>query len=137
MKKLFSFVLVVTLFTACNSGSNSSANEMKNADSSNMKKENAMGSDSMNHSSMDMKAQMKEGSMMMMGGKMAIIKNGKPLIMTEETTCSDGCKVKPNGEVIMKDGKTMMMKDGDVIDQDGNMTSAGGKPMMMMNHDSM
>ena len=46
--------------------------------------------------------------------------------------------LKPNGEVVMKDGKKMMMTEGETIDKDGHMMDDKGKMMdMMMGDDKM
>lgn len=74
-----------------------------------------------------MPVNMDEGMMIMFGGHMMINKNKRTLPMTEAVTCTDGCKVNPNGEVVMKDGSTMMMKEGDIIDKDGKMIHPSGK----------
>jgi hypothetical protein len=59
--------------------------------------------------------------------------------MDQAMTCTDGCKVKPNGEVKMKDGKKMMMTEGMTIDKDGHMMDDKGKMMddMMMGDKKM
>ena len=70
---------------------------------------------------------MDEGMMIMFGGKMMINKNKRTIPMTETVTCSDGCKVHPNGKVEMTDGTSMMMKEGDIIDRDGKLIHPTGK----------
>ena len=37
-------------------------------------------------------------------GKMMIMKDSKWVLLEKQMTCTDGCKVKPSGEVVMKDG---------------------------------
>jgi hypothetical protein len=67
---------------------------------------------------------------------MMVMKDGKWELMEQEMTCTDSCKVKPNGEVVMKDGEKMMMTEGMSINKDGHMMDASGK-MMMMDDDKM
>ena len=67
--------------------------------------------------------------MTMKDGKMMVMKDGKWVSMDQQMTCTDGCKVKPNGEVVMKDGKKMMMTEGMTIDKDGHMMDDKGKMM--------
>ena len=133
MKKLFAIVFIAAFFTACN-GNDSSKTGTTTTDSSGMMNNNTMSTDTsmnMNHP-MDMK----EGMMVMKGGKMMVMKDGKMLLMEKQMTCTDGCKVNPTGEVVMKDGKTMMMKEGEIIDKDGNMMNDAGN-MKMVNDKMM
>jgi hypothetical protein len=41
--------------------------------------------------------------------------------MMEDETLTNGCKIKPDGTLIKKDGSKMMLKDGICIDKDGKM----------------
>lgn len=65
-----------------------------------------------------------EGGVMMHGGKMMQMKDGKMMPMTTDMTMSNGTKVMANGQVMMADGKTMMLKDGQAV-------SMGGQVMTM------
>ena len=68
---------------------------------------------------------------MMMNGKMMMMKDGKPAgQMTKEMTMSNGTKVMADGSMMMKDGGKMMMKDGQMMMMDGKMMD-GGKAMGM------
>jgi len=58
---------------------------------------------------------------MMMDGKMMVVKDGKSMAMDKEMTMGNGCKVMTNGKVVMKDGKEMMMKEGEMMSMDGKM----------------
>jgi len=64
-----------------------------------------------------------------------VMQDGKMMVMDKEMTCANGCKVKPSGEVVMKDGSKMKMTNGEMIDKDGNMMDKDGK-MMDMKMDS-
>jgi len=44
--------------------------------------------------------ELKDGAMMMKDGKMVIMEGSKWVPMTKTMTCTDGCKVMTNGEVI-------------------------------------
>ena len=130
MKKLIAIVSIAAFMTACN-GNQSSTSEMTTSDSTSLMKGSSMSHDSsMSMSTMNAPMDLKEGMMIMKGGKMMVMKEGKTKEMDQTMTCTDGCKVKPSGEVVMKDGKTMMMKEGEVIDKDGNMMNDNGKMMM-------
>jgi hypothetical protein len=73
---------------------------------------------------------------MMKDGKMWVVKN-----MTTTMTCKNGSTVMANGTVKGKDGKTMMMKNGDCITEGGDMMKMdmSSKPMncMMMKDGKM
>lgn len=51
--------------------------------------------------------------------KMWVVKSGTVTEMTDSTTLSNGTVVKPNGEIVTKDGQTQVLKDGQYIDVDG------------------
>jgi hypothetical protein len=68
---------------------------------------------------------------------MMVMKDGKWAVMDQAMTCTDSCKVKPNGEVVMKDGEKMMLTEGMTIDKDGHMMDASGKMMDMKMDDKM
>lgn len=73
---------------------------------------------------MDKKEQgmdMKKDHVMMMGGKMKMVKNGKEAPMEKEMTMGNGTVVMADGMCKMKDGTTMTMKNGDMMDMDGKM----------------
>ena len=79
-----------------------------------MKKGMKMGK--MNH-----KMGMKKDHIMMMDGKMKMVKNGKEMPIENEMTMGDGTKVMADGMCTKKDGTTMTMKNGDMMDMDGKM----------------
>ncbi|TKK66305.1 hypothetical protein FC093_17115 [Ilyomonas limi] len=58
---------------------------------------------------------------MMMSGKMMIIKSGKSTMMDKDIKLGDGTVVMRDGKVKTKDGKVMRMKDGDMIYMNGKM----------------
>jgi hypothetical protein len=57
-------------------------------------------------------AKMKDGKLVVMHEGIAIISNA---------TLKNGVMIKPDGMVTKKDGSTMMLKEGECIDKDGNM----------------
>jgi imidazolonepropionase-like amidohydrolase len=52
---------------------------------------------------------------------MCMIKAGKELPMAKEVLMPNGSKVMTNGAVLMKDGKIIVMKEGDKVDMSGNL----------------
>lgn len=57
-------------------------------------------------------------------GKMMIKRDGKKMIMTTPAVIGDGTQVMLDGTIMMKDGKTKMLKDGQEVDWDGRIKSA-------------
>lgn len=55
----------------------------------------------------------------MKDGKVWMMKDGKKTEVKQEVTLTDGTKVNPNGTVIMADGSSKMMQNGDMISMDG------------------
>ncbi|MHA3772405.1 DUF6799 domain-containing protein [Verrucomicrobiota bacterium sgz303538] len=64
---------------------------------------------------------------MMEGGKMMVMKEGKTMPMQKEMTLTDGTKVMPDGTVMMKDGTKKMMKNGESISMEGKMMAPNHK----------
>ena len=64
------------------------------------------------------KTQMKE-YIMMMNGKMMVMKHGMTMDLKSDTTLKNGTKVMTDGTVKTKDGKTMTLKEGECIYGDG------------------
>lgn len=64
---------------------------------------------------------MKKDHVMMMGGQMKMVKNGKEMPMDKEMTMGNGTKVMTDGMCTKKDGTTMTMKNGDMMYMDGKM----------------
>ena len=58
---------------------------------------------------MSKKASTMKDCIMMKDGKMMVMKGGKSMVMDKEMMMSNGSKVMPNGEVMTKGGKTMML----------------------------
>jgi hypothetical protein len=69
---------------------------------------------------------MKDGVMAMRDGKMMVMKNGSWEQMKETVTCTNGVKVKTNGE-ITKGSRKKTLTEGMMIDKDGQLTDANGK----------
>lgn len=62
-----------------------------------------------------------QSGMMMAGGKMMVMKDGKTTAMTEDMSLPNGTKVMKDGSVKMADGSTVMMHDGDHMSMDGKL----------------
>ncbi len=133
MKKLFAILTITAFMIACNDSD--SKKETTTTDSTKMMKDTS----AMTVPSTTPGAKMEEGTMTMKDGKMMVMKDGKWVKMDKTITCTDSCKVKPNGQVVMKDGMKMMMTEGEMIDKDGHMMDKNGKmmDMMMMDHKMM
>ena len=58
---------------------------------------------------------------MMEGGKMTVMKEGKVMDLTSDMTLSNGAVVSADGKIKMKDGTSKMLKDGDRMFMDGKM----------------
>ena len=71
------------------------------------------------------KMDMKKDHMMMKGGRIEMVKAGKTMAMDKNMTLINGTTVSTGGMVKMKDGKTMQMKEGEMMYMDGKM---GGMP---------
>lgn|SRR5574338_583682 len=66
---------------------------------------------------------------MMKDGKVMMMKDGKATgPMDHEMTMTNGCKVKPDGTMTMKDGTKMRMQEGQMMTMDGKVVE-GGKGM--------
>ena len=63
----------------------------------------------------------KDGSAKMVNGKMMVMKGGSWTAMTSDVTMTDGSKVKTDGTVVMKNGKTQTLKNGQCVKPDGTM----------------
>ena len=59
---------------------------------------------------------------MMMDGKVMMMKDGKAMPMDKDMTMSDGSKVMMDGTVMKKDGSKMTMQNGDSMDMSGMMS---------------
>lgn len=68
---------------------------------------------------MDSKPMKMESCVMMHGGKMVCMKDGKSIPMTTTMTMKNGTKVMADGMVKMKDGKSMMLTDGQSVMMSG------------------
>lgn len=75
---------------------------------------------------------------MMMDGKMMVMKDNKVTPLTNEVTLSDGTKVMADGTVLAKDGTKSMLKEGDLLGMDGkplvkdHFLMKGGKMVAMV-----
>lgn len=73
------------------------------------------------------KMDMKKDHVMMMDGKMQMMKDGKTMPMDKDMTMGNGTEVMTDGMVKMKGGKTMTMKEGDMMDMNGKMSKMPAK----------
>ena len=56
-----------------------------------------------------------KNEIMMIDGKMTILKNGKTKMMAKDIILPNGSVVSPNGIVKMKNGTTIQMREGEMI----------------------
>lgn len=73
------------------------------------------------------KSKMMSDHVMMEGGKMMEMKDGKTMPMEKGMSMKNGTMIMTTGECTLKDGKKMMMKEGDCMEMSGKM----GKCAMM------
>jgi hypothetical protein len=67
--------------------------------------------------------------MVMKGGKVWVIKDGKTTAMDKDMDMPNGNKVMMDGTVMMKDGSKMTMKEGDHMNMNGDMMKMPAKKM--------
>ncbi|NML67351.1 hypothetical protein HHL22_19285 [Hymenobacter sp. RP-2-7] len=79
-----------------------------------------------------MESRGRESGVMMHGGQMMQMQDGKMMPMAQEMTMSNGTKVATNGQVTMAGGKTMMLQDGEGVSMGGQVMHHGGKKGKMM-----
>jgi hypothetical protein len=58
---------------------------------------------------------------MLVDGKVMMIKDGKMAKLESDVYLNNGTKVTPDGTCVNKAGTTMMMKEGEHLDMEGNM----------------
>lgn len=132
MKKLLSIVAIAAFMTACNDSSTTAdsagtdtskvSDDAKKTDTSTVMAPVAPDTAATASTS----PAIKDGMMTMKDAKMMVMKNGNWEKMEKAMTCTNGCKVMPNGEVSKK-GKKKMLTEGMMIDKDGQMMDAEGK----------
>lgn len=127
MKKLFSIFALGCLMAACNSGSSTTSTDTSAAMSTDT---TSMSTDTSSMAATDTSSAtsttMKDGVMTMKDGKMMVMQGGTWTAMTEDVTCTNGVKVKKDGE-ISKGSKKKKLAEGEMIDKDGQLTDANGK----------
>lgn len=64
---------------------------------------------------------MKEDCVMMKDSKMMVMKGGKTMAMDQDMTLTNGSVVSTNGMVVMSDGKSKQLKNGDCVYMSGKM----------------
>jgi hypothetical protein len=64
---------------------------------------------------------------MMRNGEIIVMRNGEEKMMEEEVALADGTKVRPDGQVLMPDGTTRMMREGETLTMDR--TPAGAEKL--------
>jgi len=128
MKKLLSIIALASFMTACNDSSTST--DTTTTDSTKMDTSSMMGAPPVatDTSAAMSSSAVKEDMMKMKDGKMMVMKNGSWEEMKEEMACTNGCKVKPNGEVTKGD-KKKTLTEGMMIDKDGQIMDVNGKMM--------
>lgn len=57
--------------------------------------------------------------LMFKDGKLTMVMGGKSMAADKEVALTNGAKVAVDGTVTMKDGKTMKMKEGEMMGMDG------------------
>jgi hypothetical protein len=67
---------------------------------------------------------MREHILMMKDGRVMIMRDGDMLPMEEEVTMPDGTQITVDGRVILPDGSSRMMMEGESIDLEGQMVDA-------------
>lgn len=75
--------------------------------------------------------------MMMKDGKMMQSMDGKTMMMEKTVTLANGTMVMTDGMVKMKDGKSMKLKEGECIDENGMITKMKMEKKMMKNDGKM
>ncbi len=75
---------------------------------------------------------MSRDGVMMKDGKMWEVKGGKDTELTHEVTLKNGWRVNSDGRVMMANGQSIQMKEGEILDMSGKVVRAGkmGKKMM-------
>lgn len=63
----------------------------------------------------------------MKNGEVWVVKDGKKNKMAAETMLNDGSRVMANGNVVLKDGTTRTLNNGERISMDGRWTNSNGK----------
>jgi hypothetical protein len=59
--------------------------------------------------------EMRQDHIIMQGGRVMMMKNGEMRPLDEEITLPDGTKIKADGMVLMPDGTTRMMAEGETM----------------------
>jgi hypothetical protein len=122
MKKLFVFLSVTALITACGNGTDKQSTSA--ADSTAVTQPATVVKDS----SAAVTPAVKDSLMQFKAGKVMISLGGSWSPLTGTVTTTNGRKVNPNGEV-SKNGKTKKLEEGMMIDKDGQLMDKDGKPM--------
>ena len=73
--------------------------------------------------------EMNEDMLTMKNGKMMMTKNGNTMPMDMDMTLSDGTKVMMDGILMMADGSTRRMMDGEAMTMAGKMAKMQEKDM--------
>lgn len=135
MKKLLMIVAIAVSMANCNDGDSTKV-ETTVADTTTAPNDSIVIDTVAQPDSSSVTMPPQEGTMAMTEGKMMIMKDGKWEKMNKTMTCTDGCKVTTSGDVIMKDGMKMKLKEGEMINKDGHMMDKNGKMMdMKMEHE--
>jgi hypothetical protein len=74
--------------------------------------------------------EMHEGMIMMKDGRVMTVQNGELKLLEEETTLPDGTRVRMDGTVLMTDGKTRRLAEGETLRKFGQTSETGDMPEM-------
>jgi hypothetical protein len=65
---------------------------------------------------------MNEDKVMMKDGKMMVERNGELMLLEEEIVMKDGTRIMVNGQLLMADGTARMLREGESMYLDDEMT---------------
>lgn len=94
-----------------------------NTDSTKSSMNNNWNRDSMRTSSMNDDSKMVREFYIMRDGKLIKVKNKVKTDQVDNVTLDNGTQISSNGQVQFKDGKTETLKEGEMIDENGNIHS--------------
>ncbi|WP_300601193.1 DUF6799 domain-containing protein [Niabella sp.] len=120
MKKTLGIVLGVALLAACNSSENQSAENT--ADSSG----NAVVTVDTNTVAPPVTVHYTEGDVMLKEGKTYVYTNGNWVVTEKEVKLDNGIVIAPNGEVKNKDGKVVVLQEGEYVNKSGGFFDRAG-----------
>lgn len=114
MKKTLGIVFGVALLAACNSSENQSAEATTDSSGS------AVITVDTNMVAPPVTVQYTEGDVMLKEGKTYVYTNGNWVVAEKEIKLDNGIVIAPNGEVKSKDGKVVVLEEGEYVNKSGN-----------------